>query len=213
MKTVNKFLFCFIICFANVEAQTNNNPMCEIGGNILYSYSHTVLSYTNVSGVYRIEQTQLEPEFGFYLDPNIELIFDLSYGLNYYSSNAPISNIDLTVLDKLQIHRLGAFLGAAYNYKINKSIILVLGTKAGLSITRWIESDDWPDGFSTYYDSGWRRIELSFPAFWSGVKINVNPKWDILFKVQYIKTKHYQGFDNQDNDLIAFGVGFSFLLY
>ncbi len=122
------------------------------------------------------------------------------------------SNTGLTSLYKFQIHRIGTFLGVAYNYYINKSLILILGTKAGVSITRWIESNDWPDGYSFSYDSGWRRTELSFPSFWIGIKTNLNPKWRILFKVQYIKTNNYEGYENQNNELIALGMGFHFLL-
>ena len=212
MKIVNKISIYFILFTINLSAQANQQSLFEIGGSVLYSYSNTVTLYKNVSGLYRTHQFQFEPEFGYNLNSNFELLLDLNYMMEFSRNNVPISGYDGYLTDTIAIyksrsHRLGLFLGVAYNYCLNDNLIVFGGTKIGISSSRFLSSLERPN-YSVSQDSDWSSLEFSFPAFFVGTKIFLDSKWKLLFKVQYIKTYNYEGENNKENDSIAFGMGF-----
>ena len=212
MKIFYKISMYFILYAISLSAQTNQQSLFEIGGSVLYSYSNTVTLYKNVSGLYRTHQFQFEPEFGYYLNSNLELLLDLNYTMEFFRNNVPISGYDGYLTDSIAIsksrsHRIGLFLGVAYNYCLNDNLIVFGGSKVGISSSRFLSSLEFPN-YSVSQDSHWSSMEFSFPSFFVGTKIFLDSRWKLLFKVQYIKTYNYEGVNNKENDSIAFGIGF-----
>lgn len=211
-----KYKFIFFLYTISLVAQTDRQSLFEIGGSVLYSYSNTVTLYKNVSGLYRTHQFQFEPEFGYYINSNLELLIDVNYTMEFLRNNVPISGYNGYLTDSITVyksrsHRIGLFLGAAYNYNLNDNLIVFGGTKVGISFSRFLTSAEGPY-YSDSQDSGWSPMEFSFPSFFVGTKIFLDSRWMLLFKIQYVKTYDYEGAKNKENDSIAFGIGFLILL-
>ncbi len=203
-----KIVIISILGTVSLLAQKKFHSNFEVGGSILYSYSNNNLQYDNIQSFYKNHQLQFEPELGYYLNSNLELILDINYTMEYDKSGPIILNPDPLYMNdnnSFQMHRIGIFIGTAYNLKINEELITFIGTKIGVSERRWISTGQ---NQLFYYDSGWKKAELSFPSFFGGIKICINPNLTLLFKVQYIRTYRYEGYENEDNDFIVFGIGF-----
>ena len=192
MKLINKVVLVFIITFISTHAQ-NKYSIFEIGGNILFSYSNTNSPFgPDDSGFYKELQFQIEPEIGYYVTSNIEILLDLNYTFDYVKNNVFTSypnNSYTKWIYKTYNHRLGIFGGISYNYHINNTLLLFIGTKIGVSATRYILSNNEPNFNILEMDSGWKYAEITFPAFFCGTKIFLNPSWALGFKDSISKNK------------------------
>ncbi len=209
------FILSIIITISSL-AQNKLSSHFDIGGTILYSYSNSTLQYDNIPSYFKVQQLQFEPELAYYINPSLEVVFDINYTMEIDKSGLIVFNPDVVFIngyEENQMHRLGILLGPAYNYEVNKDLNLFIGTKLGISETRWIVQFNKSGQTQTNYsDSGWRDAGFLFPCFFGGIKICLDPEWSLLFKVQYIRTNGYEGIENQNNDLIVFGIGVSAFL-
>jgi hypothetical protein len=193
------------------SAQDGTNFLYETNGSIFYSYSNTYSPLPpNNTISQKSHQLQLEPELGWFVVPAIELLIDLHYSFAY-SSYTPVTAIDngmyILSSEHSLTHRIGLYLGFSYNIPVNEEITSFIGTKAGFSQTRDIYTYDGSLDGPPNIDTGWKPSEFSFPSFFCGAKFYFNPRWALVLKAQYIKTNRYQGYSNQKNDAIDFGLG------
>jgi hypothetical protein len=213
MNNIHKLIMLLIFGFSFIYGQESKVYSYEISGSVLYSYSYTVSPFdSNNSYFIRTHQLQFEPEFGYFIISSCELIAGINYNLSYLGSNTFISEQIghyRKSTDQSQTHRIGLFVGGSYNLYINDMLTLFLGTKIGFSTTRYFSSYDDPNLSFENYDTHWTQIELTFPSFFCGTKLYFNSKWAIILKAQYLKTNHYRGHYQDDNDSVLFGLGIS----
>jgi hypothetical protein len=203
-----------------LHAQNTLRFNSEIGGSVFYSYSNTVSTHSSGDPVHHsIHQLQLEPEFGWFVLQKIQLLVDVDYALTYSKWDV-IQGLSNDLNDqryslftgRSQTHRVGLFIGCSYNINLNKEILLFFGPKIGLSTTRSTVRYDQPFPFNFAMDTGWQPVELSFPSFFCGTKCFFNPCWALVLRVQYTKTERYQGYSNESNDAVVFGLGITRML-
>jgi hypothetical protein len=190
-----------LICASSLMAQHQCSHLpFEFLGSISYNNSTVGVAASQsyvMSQNLNTQNLMFRPSIGYFLNDEIELLFDVQYNLLYERNNYG------NELFKWWSHRLGLSIGASYNYPINQIIIPFLGTRIGTSWSRMHSESGVPD------DYGWGKPEISFPDLFIGTRFFVSKDWAVTVSIEYSKIVPYSNFpiywDKNESTSVNFG--------
>jgi len=190
-----------VLCVAGVSAQEyRHRPTYELMGSAFFDNSS--FSEPNSGSLIESEDLQtltLKPTAGYFLTESIELLADLKYEFSVRKTNTTMGPVEF------RRHRLGIAFGASYNLMSNSDFIPFVGAKIGVT---WSRTQP-----SSFFDTGWGKPEIAFPAFLLGGRFFLAQDWAFIASVEYSVTSPYGNPSVwKSAQSTTFGFGFSVFL-
>jgi hypothetical protein len=203
MKKITLIVFLFIFTYTSYAQDSTFHRKYELMGSMSYNFSITLSQLAGEGSIstFRTHSILVSTSTGYFLNPKIELLFDLNYTF-YYTYNGAYF-----LTQREWDHRFGFKAGAAYNWNINKNVELFTGAKIGISWTR----SSYDNSSRKDYASTWRKPEIAFPVllFGSRFLITKNCSFTPLIEYEYIGNKENIYFWTRSNHNISLNFGIS----
>ena len=210
MKYLQVMLVTTLVSVSLCLAQDSTRVLkWELSGSVSYSYNSlnqensdryfpgSSFSYTSKSHVVGIS-----PRLGYFVTPELEPLFEISYTYAWTEATAPFYNPFTQYLDNSTIkalsHSVGVGIGGAYNGRVSDLVTLFGGAKV--------------DAHWTYSSSKWSKREMWFPMVFVGTKIFISPSWALIGQMEYDHANSLGGLDGATMDGVALSGGFAVYL-